>query len=226
MEHSDYNHATFEIIEQTVCKFTYHCPLTDHEFFDLLCLRFIDHREVSKLLVVLCWQIEAEVVEIEYVFGLLVEFLLGFDHDILFSCWLRLFIVQDIHEGVLEYVIRSIFFPGLDSLVLCSLSQILGPLKFIRFNRSLRDGQLQQLLVSFTFLFLSFESKIEWIFTRRKVWPLKDTLAQIFVLLLDELVQFLALMHSLLEELLSLEVSLPAFLFKCQSPDFLPDCLD
>ena len=145
----------------------------------------------------------------------------------LFSLLLRLIIVQDIYEGVLEYVICSIFFRGcLNFLALCSISQLLWPLDVLLAGNSIHDGQLQQLLVSITFLFLSFESKVEWIFTRRMVWPLKDALAQILILLLDELVQFLAFLHSLLEELLSLEGRQPAFLEKCQSSDFSPDCIN
>ena len=145
----------------------------------------------------------------------------------LFSCWLHLIVVQDIYEGMLEYVICSIFFRGcLNFLASCSISQLRRPLHVLVAVNSIHDGQLQQLLVSISFLFLSFESKVEWIFTRRKVWPLKDALAQILILPFDELVQFLAFLHSLLEELLSLEGRQPAFLEKCQSPDFLPDCIN
>lgn len=95
---------------KNICKFTYHWPKADHEFLNLACLRSVDHREVSKLLIVLCWQVKAEVVEIEYVFGLLVGFLLGVDHSMLFRLRLGFIIVQDIYESMLEYIICSIFF--------------------------------------------------------------------------------------------------------------------
>ena len=107
------------IIKGCSFKVTYHWPKADHEFFDLVRLGSIDHREVSELLVVLRWQIEAEVVEIENVFGLLVKFLVVVDYDVLFGSWLCFIIVQDIHEGVLEDIICSILFCVFNLLVLC-----------------------------------------------------------------------------------------------------------